>query len=460
MSGRFRRFWPAILLLTPLSAGCEGPPPEVYATNTGKVSSTSAVPVGTNEAGEPCRYQLASGSVSGVAARREAVLYCGDWEQPSGHVSEIAQGSDPAQLTALASSGPWRSYIDQRFACGAPAPTRLADGAPAALMQCTRRAGGWPHIALTASVGGRIFAVDAVRPAMPAVEATLGALTGRASPAAASGSEARRLIAQRTGGSAFGSGDEGRYFQQIRLGDAYNNIDDPANAERAYREALAIQQKVLGADNPGLALTVMKLAAQIAHQGNPPEAEKLLGRAAQLIAKSGDPLLNAHLDYYRAVALAYQGRTAEALAGAQRAEAAFARLAPDAVTRGQRAQLSRSGPGGAGVLRGGSIESLLSDDTPNTQSCALPSPALPSRCGCARPCCSCPATRCKRRRWRSAPSSCSTPMRCRSPAPRRARSDCSPATRRSPAITPGQPAIVPRRSRSSRVSCRVNGRRR
>ena len=367
MIARFWRFGVAAVLLAPLAAGCEGPPPEVYATSAGKASLASAVPIGANEAGEPCRYQLTSGSVSGVASRREALLYCGDWEQPSGHIAEIAQGSDPAQLTALASSGPWRSYIDQRFACGAPAPTRLADGASAALMQCTRRAGGWPHVALTVSVGGRIFAADAVRPALPAVEATLGALTGQAGSAAvASGSEARRLIAQRTGGSAFGSGDEGRYFQQTRLGDAYNNIDDPANAERAYREALAIQQKVLGADNPALALTIMKLAAQIAHQQNAPEAERLLARAGQLIAKSADPLLNAHLDYYHAVALAYQGRTAEALAAAQRAEAAFGHLAPDAVARGRRAQLPRNGPGGAGVLRGAGIESLLSDDSPST----------------------------------------------------------------------------------------------
>ena len=32
-------------------------------------------------------------------------------KEPSGRIAEIAQGSDPAQLTALATSGPWRSYI-------------------------------------------------------------------------------------------------------------------------------------------------------------------------------------------------------------------------------------------------------------------------------------------------------------------------------------------------------------
>lgn len=360
MIARRWRFWLAAILLASFTAGCEGPPPEVYVTSAGKVSA-SAVPIGTNEVGEPCRYQLTSGSLGGVPSRREAVLFCGDWEQPSGHIAEIAQGSDPAQLTALASGGPWRTYIDQRFACGAPTPTRLSDGASAVLMQCTRRAGGWPHVALTAAVGGHVFAADAVRPALPALEATLAVLAGqRGAAAVASGSEARRLIAQRTVG-AFGSGDEGRYFQQTRLGDAYNNIDDPANAERAYREALAIQQKVLGADNPALALTIMKLAAQLAHQQNTAEAERLLARASQLIAKSGDPLLPAQFDYYRAVVLGYGGRTPEALALAQRAEAEFARLVPDAAARGQRVQVA----GGTGILRGSGVESLLSDESPN-----------------------------------------------------------------------------------------------
>src|SRR5205085_12240115 len=122
---------------------------------------------------------------------------------------------------------------------------------------------------------------------------------------------------------------------------------------------------VLGADNPALALTIMKLAAQIAHQQNAPEAERLLARAGQLIAKSSDPLMAAQLDYYRAITLAYQGRTAEALASAQRAEAAFTRLAPDAVARGQRTQLARGGSSAATLSRGG-VEGLLNDETPNT----------------------------------------------------------------------------------------------
>src|SRR5262249_34835885 len=105
-------------------------------------------------------------------------------------------------------------------------------------------------------------------------------------------------------------------------------VDDPANAEAAFREALAVQQRILGRDNPGLAVTMMKLAAQISHQRNAPEADRLLEIAGSLSARSNDPLVAAQLDYYRAVTAAYEHKSAEAMQRAQAAEAAFTRLLP------------------------------------------------------------------------------------------------------------------------------------
>ena len=280
----------------------------------------------------------------------EAVIYCGDWEQPSGRVAELNSAAGPAQLGAIAASGVWRTTIDQRFACGAPVQTSILAGSPAVLMECTRRVGGWPHLALASVVEGRVFVSDAVRPALPALERTIAALAGRSLPAdaAPAASEARRLIAQRSGGAPFGSGDLARFFEQLRLGDAYNNIGDPVNAERAYREALAIQQRILGPNDPGLALTMMKLGAQFAHQGNRREAERLLANAAALTARQPDPLLVAQLDFYRATAAAYNANPEEATRYVQRAETEFARLAPEALGRTGR----EPGTGG-GVVRGG-----------------------------------------------------------------------------------------------------------
>jgi CHAT domain-containing protein len=249
---------------------------------------------------------------------------------------------DVVRLDTVATSGPWRAYIDPRFVCGAPTATRMLDGSAAMLMQCSRRTGGWPHLAIVTAIGGQEFAADAVPSALPALEAALGALAGR--PIAAGGarpSEAAQLIASRSTGAPFGSGDLQRFYDLTTAGDAYNTVDDPANAEQSFREALAVQQRILGRDNPGLALTMMKLAAQISHQRNAPEADRLLEQAAALTARSGDPLTAAQLDYYRAVTAAYEHKSHEAARQAEMAEAAFSRLLPPG--GGERARLSTSG---------------------------------------------------------------------------------------------------------------------
>lgn len=208
---------PVVLLVAGMLAAYDTPTPEAFVTSTGKQVAT-AVPTGINEVGEPCRYyQLASSIIGG---QRDAVIYCGNWEQPSGRVSELAEMASPGQLNEVIGSGSWRACVDQRFACGAPVQMRILTGSPAALMQCSRRVDGWPHLALTSEVDGRLFAADAVRPALPAVEATIATLSGRAAPqnAVSETSEARRLIAQRTAGGSFGSGDTGRYFTSSRSG--------------------------------------------------------------------------------------------------------------------------------------------------------------------------------------------------------------------------------------------------
>ena len=359
-----RRSWLLAALLSGALAGCQNPPPEAYVGVAGKSAAAAAVPVGRNSADEPCRYEIVAG---GIAGGRNADLYCGDWDLPSGHVVELPGPADPARLAAIATAGPWRSYIDQHFVCGRPTPTRLLDNAPAQLMQCTRRVGGWPQVALTATVGGRTFAADAVQPALPAVEATLASLSGQAVPAAATGgSAAERLIARRGGRASFGSGDEGRFYQEIQLGDAYNNIDRPVEAEHAYSDALAIQQKKLGPNDPALALTMMKLAAQLAHQGNGGEAERLLTQAARLTAAHPDPLLTAQLDFYRATTAGYEGRTSEAMMLAQRAETEFTALAPEAASEMQGGGLASTAAADRGLLRGAGLVSLISDQTPDT----------------------------------------------------------------------------------------------
>jgi CHAT domain-containing protein len=365
---RRRVYWTVLVAAALSGSGCESPPPSAYVSGAEPTPAVAIVAVGNNQVGEPCHYQPASTGEFGVGAQGAAALYCGYWGQPSGRIFELGD-ADPARLDALATSGQWRSYIDPRFACGAPNATRVLDGAPATLMQCTRRNGGWPHLALATSIGGRVFVADAVPSALPALEAALGALGGR--PVAGAGarpSEAAQLIARRTGGASFGSGDLQRFYDLSGAGDAYNTIDDPAHAEQVFREALAVQQRILGTDNPGLALTMMKLAAQISHQRTAPEADRLLEQAAALTTRANDPLVVAQLDYYRAVTAAYEHEPREAARWAEKAEVAFRRLLPPG--GGERPHLDISGQ--ALGSHGMDVPALIADPAaPPTQQTAI-----------------------------------------------------------------------------------------
>jgi CHAT domain-containing protein len=329
--------------LVALAAGCTAPPQSVYVPGA-ETPAPAAVEVGKDEQGEACRYQAIAAAELGVPARRAVALYCGSWAMPVGRIFDLSTDGSAPRPEAVLAGGGWRSYLDERFICGTAAPARMRDGASALVMQCTRRNGGWPHVALTRLSGDRLIAADFIPAALPTLDAVMAGLeaaTPPATPLRTAGDrtpgEIARLIARRAPTRPFGSGDLQRFYDLNAAGDAYNNVDDPANAELAFREALALQQRILGVDNPGNALTLMKLAAQIAHQRNAPEANRLLDNAAALTARSRDPLLAAELDYYRAVTAAYQQRPADALRLAGAAEQGFARLLPpDVVGRANR----------------------------------------------------------------------------------------------------------------------------
>jgi CHAT domain-containing protein len=326
-------------------SGCQTPPPSAYVSEAQPASASEAVPIGSNEVGEPCNFRPLTNGDVGVGSHRAAALYCGNWQQPSGRIFELGDAAG-GRLGTVAATGGWRNYLDSRFACGAPTETRILDGTPALLMQCTRRTGGWPHLAMVTSIGGQVFAADGIPSALRVLEVSIATLAGQ--PVASGGaprlSEAAQLIARRPAGPPFGSGDLQRFYDLMGAGDADNNVDDPAHAEQAFREALAIQQRLLGPDNPGLALTMMKLAAQISHQRNAPEADRLLEQAARLAAGSNDPLVLAQLDYYRAVTAAYEHKPREAAKWAQAAQAGFTRLLPPGAGARASVDLGQSSP--------------------------------------------------------------------------------------------------------------------
>jgi CHAT domain-containing protein len=316
-------------------AGCAVPPPSAY-VNGGGGSGASGQPLGANAVGEACTLQAQGGD-----ADRRADVYCGTWQQPSGEVHS-AGPVQPGQLVELASVSPWRQAIEQRFACGAPQPTTILDGVPAALLQCTRRQGGWPHVALVADAGGTGWYADGVLPALPAIQRAIGVLSGRISASAATSaqsSSADALMADRLAAQAFSSGDVGQYDNLMLAGSRANQAERFAAAETAFRAALALQEKALGQNNPNTATTLERLALQISNQGRFAEADRLFARAATLAAKSDDPLAAPRLHHYLALNLINEGKYDEALAQLDSAAAGYEQRLPAQVLNAQPRRL-------------------------------------------------------------------------------------------------------------------------
>ena len=107
-----------------------------------------------------------------------------------------------------------------------------------------------------------------------------------------------------------------------------NLADDPADAELAFRAALALQRKVLGRDDPNAATALLSLAVQLSNQGRDAEANELFAEAAPLVPRSADSTTQARFLHYRGLAAKNQGKPDEALALLTQAEAAYAAWIP------------------------------------------------------------------------------------------------------------------------------------
>ncbi len=309
----------AVLLAMALAA-CAGPPPEAYVGGSPQTRE-GGVGLGRNASGEACTQQSAGDG---------ADIFCGTWEQPSGHVS-IA--GDAADLRSLATASPWRNALDTRFDCGAPAPSSILGDVPAMVLSCSRKVGGWPQAALVARIGARTFLADGILPALPVLEQSIAVLSGRMSAEAAPSlppGQADALLASRLAAQSFKAGDIGQYQQLMVAGTRANLAENFAEAERAFRAAYALQRKALGAEDPNTAVPLMLVALQLSNQDRTEEAGATFGQAERLAVRASDPSARIRLLHYRGLNALNAGKPDAALPLLRQAEAGYAaELPPD-----------------------------------------------------------------------------------------------------------------------------------
>ena len=313
-----------VAILASLSA-CQTPPPSSYVRGSGGEEKPAAqLQLGSNAAGETCTAEDATGP----GGSKGAEVYCGTWREPSATIGS-APGGTVADLAATAAAGAWRASIDARLQCDAPVATTILGGQPALLLQCVRRTGGWPQVAMVAFANGTLWRGDSVLPAATVMERAIGVLAGVAKAgAAAPASAADGVLASRLAARAFRSGDVGLYDQLLTAGTRANLASDPTDAEVAFRAALALQQKALGPNDPNTVATLLPLAVQLSNQARYAEADAVFAQAAPLVNRSADETAPARLVHYRALHAKNQGRLADALALLIQAEAAYATLVP------------------------------------------------------------------------------------------------------------------------------------
>lgn len=343
-------------------AACAKPPSSAYVGGAPMAAQgNNAVGLGVNASGESCN-QLPSGAPDTVD------VFCGSWQEPAARVSRDGAG-DSTTLMGVAASGPWRAGLELRFTCNAPVTTSVLGGEPAVVLQCTRRIGGWPQVALAADVGGRVYLADGILPALPVIERSIGVLSGRTSATAAKlpPSAADALLAVQLAAHAFSAGDVDQYERLMALGARSNLSENFAAAEVAYRAALALQQRTLGRDNPNTVNALMHLALQVSDQERFAEADTLFRQADKLAPRADDKAAMARLLHYRALDALNQGRLEQALRLLDAAAAGYTALIPreslQAVGTDQSASVQQASVGGASDLVGIPSQRVMVDPT-------------------------------------------------------------------------------------------------
>jgi CHAT domain-containing protein len=276
----------AIVLFAMLGlSGCESPPPDAY--TSGGPRGQGAL-VGYNSVGDPC-YQYKMAQDAG------ADIYCGAWGQPAGRIRISTDAGTPEQQ-----AGTFASSLAPRITeCGAPQPIRFSEADQAVRMTCSR--GRWPHAAMVASAGGKVYVADGMEAVIPAMQRSIGVLAGRAQPLPADDG-ARRSAGRRP--------DPTDFQGLMKAGDAANREGSWEEAASYFRTAVQLQEKSARKDNWALFNALMGLGVQLSNQGKFTEADAVFARANDPALLQSGPFSPAHYDHYKGLHVANRGMTA------------------------------------------------------------------------------------------------------------------------------------------------------
>ena len=318
---------------------CDAPPPAAYYKSK---SEAQGIAIGDNATGEACTMVTRSGG--------GADIFCGAWQQPSARI-RTGGAAGEANLTALATNSPWRVELESRFACSDP----RADAGTTVILQCSRRSGGWAQVALVTVAGDTVWLADGTPASYPTIQRAIAQLSGGIAVSTTAPNSA--AMAEYLAARSFSAGDIAQYEGLMVAGLQANLAGKPEQAEKAYRAALALQEKAQGKDSPAGAAAMMSLALQLSVQGRFEDAQQFFARAERLINKPGAAQIDrngvARLLLYTGLHALNLSDPKRAIDLFQRAEATYRAHVPEArelpVAGLRRANISGASAGGVAV---------------------------------------------------------------------------------------------------------------
>jgi CHAT domain-containing protein/tetratricopeptide (TPR) repeat protein len=335
------------------------------------VAATANGPVALQETtGTACHTAPRGDIAPDPNAPAPVYLLCGEASRPAGAVAATllpltlpnAPSARHSSLRRLAAASPAGRAAASRMVCKAGHWLRTPDGIDLEVAACSLIDGGWPQIRVVAAIGRYLLVGDGLPAVLPAIEAVMARQAGYAAPrgglAFGGMAGARSVLAAAFGGKerVVGGADLDRYGALVERARLYASRRDFPAAETAYRQALDLQERAFGANNIGVATTLIDLALTVSNQGRFAEAAGLLRRADPIIEASNNPIYRARALEYRGFDAANQGKFADALRFAEAAVTVWRGLIAEAATPGA-AQLS-AGDQAVGAFRGELAHSL------------------------------------------------------------------------------------------------------
>lgn len=331
----------------------------------GSGAAWAAEPValaGTNLLGEACRTAPRSDIVADPSAPAPESLFCGSSSRSAGAVGAVPlppslpQGAAErhALLEKAAASGSTGRSIRTRMTCPAGEWVQTTAKHEILIKPCSLNDGAWPRLEVVMPLGRYLFVAEGLPSALTALAdlaARQAGQSGEAGGGFGDAEAARALLSQAFHSEAWrvSGNDDDRFRSLVEAARLDDSRKDFRAAEDSYRQALAIQEKALGAAAPGVGATLMSLALEVSNQGRYDEAAGLFRRADPIVQRSPIPADQARYFSYMAYDAANAGRFADGVRYAGEAAESWRRLAE---SNGPDLEDLGGGAAGRSVMRG------------------------------------------------------------------------------------------------------------